>query len=436
MGRGGSVARRVADELVAVLAEQAALEVRQAVLVAELIDLYQTVDGPLLPGCERLVPAGHEGTPHVAEFLATELAPLLRTSIPSASTLISDVADLRHRLPLTWRALHEHRIALWQARHVAHDTGASRLGLEAARLVDRQLAPALGRLPWGRVRRKLAGLIVAADATLAAQRAEALRGERFVRIRHDGDGMSSLMARIPTPGAVLLGSALDALARQAAAEGATGSPDAQRADALVALATPSDATDRSGRLPRPSATVVVHVAPGSTVARGEGDLGPLLAGQVRELLQHARVTVLPVVDQADDPQVDSYEIPAAVRRQVLSRDPFEVFPWSTRRSRGSELDHTVPWKATGPPGQTRPSNLGPLGKRAHRAKTHGGWQVSQLQPGVLEWESPLGYGYTVDRNGTSTRPPLPVGEQARPPSARPDWFHPPPGTSFLVDPAA
>lgn len=34
--------------------------------------------------------------------------------------------------------------------------------------------------------------------------------------------------------------------------------------------------------------------------------------------------------------------------------------------------------------------LGPLSRRQHRAKTHGGWQADQIHPGVFLWRSPLG----------------------------------------------
>ncbi|WP_460766029.1 hypothetical protein [Mariniluteicoccus flavus] len=43
---------------------------------------------------------GGPGTPGVAEFLALELGPALHLSPESAHTLIADVLNLRHRLPI------------------------------------------------------------------------------------------------------------------------------------------------------------------------------------------------------------------------------------------------------------------------------------------------------------------------------------------------
>lgn len=393
-------ARQVADELVELLAAERAMGARKAALIAELADHYDSVPDTNTPGRERMVGSGHDGTPLVAEFFPAELGPLMGVSIPAAGTWVMDVMDLRHRHTAVWAALHDGRLELWHARTIAARTGAAGLDAEAARWVDERLAPCLGVLPWDRLRRKLNALIVKADTELAAMRAERARRQRFVRITHGGDGMSSVFARLTTPDAVLLESALDSLVRQAVLDGATDEADVLRADALSSLVVP---TDRTGELPRPTSSVVVHVAPGSDLARAEGDLGPLLLDQVRELLQHHRVRLFPVIDLNGDPQADSYEVPEAMWRQVVVRDPHEVWPFSSRRSRTADLDHTIPWRDDGSPGQTRPSNLGPLGRRAHRVKTHGNWKVSQPEPGVFDFTTPLGYHYRVDRHGSHRR---------------------------------
>ena len=50
--------------------------------------------------------------------------------------------------------------------------------------------------------------------------------------------------------------------------------------------------------------------------------------------------------------------------------------------------------------QTRIGNLGPFSRRPHRGKTAGFWKCQQPCPGQLIWTSPLGFLYTVDKNGT------------------------------------
>ena len=61
---------------------------------------------------------------------------------------------------------------------------------------------------------------------------------------------------------------------------------------------------------------------------------------------------------------------------------------------------------------TRAGNLAPLGRHAHRIKTHGRWTVRQPFEGIYLWRDPHGQLYLVDHTGTH-----PVG---RPDTPRPD----------------
>ena len=182
------------------------------------------------------------------------------------------------------------------------------------------------------------------------------------------------------------------------------------------------------------------VTPG--VARMEG-VGPITPEQVREFLQHAQVTVRPVLDLAEDTPVDGYEVPARLREQLHLRTPACVFPFSPNLSRAKDADHTQPYVSPdrgGPPGQTRIGNLGPLSRRAHRAKTHAsGWVHRQPVPGVHLWRTPHGYWYRTDPTGTHAlgRHPTPdeLAGRTRPhprvgitldPHAHRHWHGPPP----------
>jgi len=443
-------ARRVADELLAAVDAQRRAELRQLELVCELVDCYGTVDSSPVPGASRLVASGGDGTPPLDEFCVNELAALLRLSEASAWALIRDAINLRERHPQAWASVLLGLCPVWQARRVAR--ACAELSAEAASWVDVRVGPALGRLPWTRLRRKLAGHIVAADKELALAKAARARRDRFVSIRHTGEGTSWLVGLLSTPDAVRLQDAVGAISRDLLSDPTyAGSPGEARADALGLLAVPSPTASRprgagAGAgvrvLPRPEATLVVHVAretlagwvaaptacPGSGgagpavqpgawgrrgprgplratgVARVEGpggldDVGPLLGDQVRDLLGHARVRVLPVIDLEGEPAVDAYEIPDRIRTQVALRDTHSRFPYSTRAARGCDVDHTVPYQRGGAV-QTRPGNLGALDRTAHRAKTHGAWRLDQPHPGVFDWTSPLGYRYRVDAHGS------------------------------------
>lgn len=185
----------------------------------------------------------------------------------------------------------------------------------------------------------------------------------------------------------------------------------------------------------PRAELVVHLTD-STLAEGAGTirlegLGPMLAEWAGEMLGQARVSVRPVIDANYMAPVDSYEVPSAMRRAVELRNPVDVFPWSKRSAGTCDLDHTEAYRwSLAEGGQTRPANLAPLGRRAHRAKTHGGWQMAQPIPGVVLWRSPHGLTYLVTPSGTHELhvPKSPITARGSDPGGEPD-----PGPSEGLD---
>ena len=151
--------------------------------------------------------------------------------------------------------------------------------------------------------------------------------------------------------------------------------------------------------------VVLHLhtysgAEPTAVARAEGH-GPVTEAWVREHLgPQARFTILPVLDVAGQAPVDSYEIPDRHRQAVHLMTPADTFPWGVRTSRTQQIDHTRPFRHSGPPGQSRVGNYGPMTTFHHRLKTHGGWQVKQPFPGIYVWRDRHGGTYLVDHSGT------------------------------------
>jgi hypothetical protein len=123
--------------------------------------------------------------------------------------------------------------------------------------------------------------------------------------------------------------------------------------------------------------------------------------QITQLLGHSQVQVQPVFNPNGIQPVDHYDIPERMRRAVLQRHPYEIFPYATRTSAGLDLDHTRPyrWGDAWTPGQTRPDNLGPQRRKSHRAKTHAEWRLTQPEPGTFTWTSPLGRRYVVTPAG-------------------------------------
>jgi hypothetical protein len=159
------------------------------------------------------------------------------------------------------------------------------------------------------------------------------------------------------------------------------------------------------------------LATGTGVLRAE-EVGPLLAGQLSELLGHDQVIVKPVIDLHDQVSVHAYEILDRIRERVRLRHPVDMFPYGTAEATTRmDQDHITPYDRTGPPdppdqpgppsppGQTNTDNLIPQSRLHHRAKTFGGWSNRRLPNGAIEWISPHGFRFHVDHTGTHPLPP-------------------------------
>src|SRR5512133_1008602 len=87
----------------------------------------------------------------------------------SASRLIGNALDLRHRLRQIWAAALAGQVPAHQARHIAAAT--RHLTAAQAGRVDAQLAPSLAAVSWGRLQTLLEAKIIEADPVDAEQQA-------------------------------------------------------------------------------------------------------------------------------------------------------------------------------------------------------------------------------------------------------------------------
>ena len=196
---------------------------------------------------------------------------------------------------------------------------------------------------------------------------------------------------------------------------ATSNPASEGTHRSLQITSPPFDPDRA----RPRAVVYVHLSQdalcaGTGVARVE-EVGPVLLGRLRLVLgDRCTINLKPVIDlPAGQTPVDSYEIPASLREQILLRNSADVFPYAAAVGRRSEIDHTIPYVSPdrgGPQGQTRIGNLGPHTRHHHRLKMHGGWLVRQPEPGIWLWRSPHRRIFLVNASGTH---PLGDSEFAR-----------------------
>jgi hypothetical protein len=113
---------------------------------------------------------------------------------------------------------------------------------------------------------------------------------------------------------------------------------------------------------------------------------------------------------------DSYRVPSPMRRHLQARDQHCRFPGCRVAAIRCEIDHTHD-HALG--GRTELSNLAHLCQRHHSMKQFTAWRVRQLKGGVLEWTSPLGRTYREDAPTpavafTPATPPEPPVENTDP----------------------
>ncbi|GAA1629967.1 HNH endonuclease signature motif containing protein [Leucobacter chromiireducens] len=277
---------------------------------------------------------------------------------------------------------------------------------------------------------------------------------RSVRVVDQADGMSDLIAHLPSLEAHAVKDRLTRIARHtmtarsrasseandppapdsSANSAATAEPppqgtagltiDAVRADALADLLLSREPTTLFAGDPaeavRGHVQLVVSIdadpaAPGPRITEAElvgcGPLDPASASEV-----FARTPVWERVH--GDPQtgtvleVDRYRPSAKMRRFLGARDLHCRFPGCRAPLSRTDIDHTTPAARGGP---TATTNLAHLCRSHHTIKGETDWGVSQDATGTLTWRSPTGRTH-VDRPPSRVRfrqvppePPEPPG---------------------------
>lgn len=432
-------------------------EAQTLTLICDLAEVYEVeYDDVMEVLAERKVVVGGVGTPEVSEFIGMELAGLLRCTPVVAATKLADALNLKHRHPGLFTAMQRWEVEPARACRAASmclDLSAEVADQVTGRWVVKQQA-----LGWTAAFNLLRKMIIEADLAGAAERERREREDRGVYVWGLHNGVMNLIGRLDVLDARYLDAAVDRIADLLAAEHPGTSKSNLRAKALGVLANPAYALALLQRAAQPSlldslsavldgasAAPVDLRVPGPAVA-GDGQrhdphcLGALcgtittplsklrpklelavhihtdavggLAGTARidkaghittallaDLLPGLDVSVHPVIDLPEIPAEDRYAPSAGLKRALLLGLQHEMFLFSQRRAQGLDLDHTQSF-VPGCRGQTRVGNLGPLGRRVHRAKTAGVWRADQPRPGQFFWASPLGYRYEVTPSGT------------------------------------
>ncbi|MDF2044593.1 DUF222 domain-containing protein, partial [Microbacterium sp. Kw_RZR3] len=265
----------------------------------------------------------------------------------------------------------------------------------------------------GRLRTRLAALAESLQPTTITERHQRGRDTRCVRVVTGQDGMSDLIATLPT---ILAVGIYDRLTQQARtlidARGDTpvSATDERttaqvRADILADLlltaapdADPTRVDDGPGTLGAIRGRVQV-VVPALTMLDPQHENtepaelighGPIDADTARTLAESTTVPWDRVITHPITGAVlhtDTYQRTTAIDRHLRARDRHCRWPGCTVPAIRSEIDHTLDY-ALG--GTTDVRNLSHLCQRHHTQKQFTRWSVRQLPDGILEWTSPTG----------------------------------------------
>lgn len=374
--------------------------------------------------------------------VASEIAAASNLSDRSVQAQIGRAMTLTDHFPVTLDAWEAGALTRAHVR-VIMDAGIP-LPLERRHEFDVLAAATADGLSPGRLKTRLASLVESLQPTTLTERHRRGRETRCVRVVAGEDGMSDLIATLPT---VLAVGIYDRLVQQSAAiidlrreaargdasaeapasargggdergdrseAGTTPAPDTRtadqvRADILADLlltaapdADPTRADDGPGTLGAIRARVQV-IVPALTMMRpGEENSdpaelvgpGPIDATTARTLAQATAVPWDRVITHPVSGAVlrtDTYHRTAAIDRHLRARDRHCRWPGCVAPAVRCEVDHTHDY-ALG--GATDVSNLAHLCQRHHTQKQFTRWKVRQFPGGVLEWTSPAGRVYT------------------------------------------
>jgi hypothetical protein len=361
--------------------------------------------------------------PAVAWDAGAPFAAALGMSTGAGEAMIRDALVLRHLMPSVWERLLAHELPVWRARRIAQavigrpDDVVAHLDEAIAPIAEKVGPVALDRLIDEAMmrlypeERELAQL-EALDARHATLHAESMTetGVGDMTIRGDWKDLHDFSETLSEI-AVRLAEV------DAAADRPVDSIDVRRSRAVGVMADPAAAAALLAQRPAPApkrrTTLVVHLTEDAVrgldlVGRNEITSGPVLEQQVREWCGRTdtHVTVVPVIDLADNVSVDRYEVRDRLRTRISLISPSCVFPWCSRPARACDADHVVAYDEGGP---TCDRNLAPLCRRHHRLKTSAGWRYRTIETGMWVWSDPHGQRFLRDDRGTTDvtpeRPP-------------------------------
>ncbi|OJW00016.1 MAG: hypothetical protein BGO47_08175 [Microbacterium sp. 67-17] len=339
----------------------------------------------------------------VMRSLRLELAAALRITENAAGMMLARAESLVHSYPTVLESLSRSGVTVRHAEILVDDLDV--LDREvAARLVGRALGLAQS-LPVGSFRRALRRLIERETAPTLTERHEvAVRGRRIM-VEPAGDSMSWVHALVPsveahaifgrvTQKAVVIRDHDRGSTRGGESDGSVErSLDEIRADVFCDLLIDGTVPQHPKQARGIQATVVVTV-PALALLGVEGvtdpaeveGVGPIPIDTARELASGAsgwmRVLTHPETGAVISVGRTRYRPPPELAKLVKWRADRCMGPGCSKPASQCQIDHSVAWEHGG---ETSVTNTAPLCQGHHTVRHHGGWVITHLDDGSLEW---------------------------------------------------
>jgi hypothetical protein len=393
---GVSPFREGVDRLAAIERSRAVLFAQEA---TELVELVQSALDEAGTGVS---------TDLVVRSVTTEIALARHVSDRTIQSRLSEAWRLVEDFPLTLHALEGGRVSVANARVILAE---GMLVRDARRRADYESAvlERAGEVTPGRLRRLARAAASGIAEVSFEERHEKARDERSVSCTELDDGMSEIVAVVPT---ILAEGVLDRLTAMGNAVKAANSEDPRTLDQLRAdllcdlLLTGQPNGDPHGGLGAIRAEVSILVPALTLLGQSEEPatiLGksPIDLKDALQLAAEAPSLVRVITDPVTDLVLatDHYRPTEKLRRYLRTRDGRCRCPSCNRSVWRSDIDHTIPYSEGG---LTEPGNLACLCPGHHTVKHLPGWSVRQLEPGILEWTTPHGI-VAVDRPDAPVR---------------------------------
>ena len=394
-------------DAVALVLEAADLE---AVFAAQR---FARVDDLRLEALDDVSRYGGGSRELVMRSLRLELASALRVTENAAGMMLSRAESLVHSYPTVLESLSHANVTVRHAEILVDDLDVLDPDV-AAGLVGRALGLAES-LPVGSFRRALRRLIDRETAPSLTERHEAAVRGRRILVEPAGDSMSWVHALVPSVEAhaiygrvtqkavVIRDHDRGATRGGEPGDGSERSLDEIRADVFCDLLIDGTVPQHPKQARGIRATVVVTV-PALALLGAEGvtdpaeveGVGPIPIETARELAGNAsgwmRVLTHPETGAVISVGRTKYRPPPELAKLVKWRADRCMGPGCSKPASQCQIDHSVAW-ADG--GETSVTNTAPFCQGHHTVKHHGGWQITHLGDGSLEWVSPHGRRYIV-----------------------------------------